>query len=196
MGLSRSSACSQDSVSSKLLLRSYHGLTSGLKFSWFNHVSFQYKLAQIDLWFFDLKGFSSLSGCRVVALSSSHFFKKNLHRKMIMLGHGPPLRPDDVRLITRPLLLPSPTARRSLAPRLPQLSTKSTFPPLTLKPDKPPPSTIQTVHFTSLEWFWRRFCYSKRWYATVAVVLLQCPCFCLFLFLFISAESLKNHSKS
>jgi hypothetical protein len=36
---------------------------------------------------------------------------------------------------------------------LPQLSQKFTFPPLTSKPDKPPPSTFQTVHFTSLERF-------------------------------------------
>jgi hypothetical protein len=36
---------------------------------------------------------------------------------------------------------------------LPQLSQKFTFPPSTSKPDKSPPSTFQTVHFTSLERF-------------------------------------------
>jgi hypothetical protein len=36
---------------------------------------------------------------------------------------------------------------------LPQLSQKFTFPPSTSKPDKPPPLTFQTVHFTSLERF-------------------------------------------
>jgi hypothetical protein len=34
-----------------------------------------------------------------------------------------------------------------------QLSLKSAFPPSTSKPDKPPPSTFQTVHFTFLERF-------------------------------------------
>jgi hypothetical protein len=42
------------------------------------------------------------------------------------------------------------------------------------------------VHFTSLERFRRRFCYSKRWFCYSETVLY---------FLFISVESLKNHSK-
>jgi hypothetical protein len=58
---------------------------------------------------------------------------------------------------------------------LSQLSQKSNFPSSTLKPGKPPPSTFQTVHFTSLERFRRRFCYSKNGFATVRR-------FCLFLF--------------
>ena len=45
-----------------------------------------------------------------------------------------------------------------------QLSPKFGFPPTTIKPGISPPSTFQTVHFTSLERFWRLF-------ATVTVVL-------------------------
>ena len=45
-----------------------------------------------------------------------------------------------------------------------QLSSKFGFPPTTIKPGISPPSTFQTVHFTSLERFWRLF-------ATVTIVL-------------------------
>jgi hypothetical protein len=45
-----------------------------------------------------------------------------------------------------------------------QLSRKSAFPPSTLKSDKPPPSTFQTVHFISPKRFRRRFYCSKRWF--------------------------------
>ena len=45
-----------------------------------------------------------------------------------------------------------------------QLSPKFGFPPTTIKPGISPPSTFQTVHFTSLQQFWRLF-------ATVTVVL-------------------------
>ena len=64
-----------------------------------------------------------------------------------------------------------------------QLSPKFGFPPTTIKPSISPPSTFQTVHFTSLERFWRLF-------ATVTVVL------SFSFFKKISVESLKNHSKS
>ena len=45
-----------------------------------------------------------------------------------------------------------------------QLSSKFSFPPTTIKSGISPPSTFQTVHFTSLEQFWRLF-------ATVNIVL-------------------------
>ena len=64
-----------------------------------------------------------------------------------------------------------------------QLSLKFGFPPTTIKPGISPPLTFQTVHFTSLERFWRLF-------ATVTVVL------SFSFFKKILVESLKNHSKS
>jgi hypothetical protein len=72
---------------------------------------------------------------------------------------------------------------------LPQFSQKFVFPPSTPKLGKSPLSTFQTVHFTSLERFRRRFYYSKRWFCYSEAVL-------SFSFLFTLAESLKNHSKS
>jgi hypothetical protein len=48
---------------------------------------------------------------------------------------------------------------------------------------------LKTVRFTSLAGFERWFCYSNGGFTTVAAVF-------SFSFLFISAESLKNHSKS
>jgi hypothetical protein len=49
-------------------------------------------------------------------------------------------------------MLPAPAKGKSLFFLL-QLSLKSAFPPSTSKPDKPHPSTFQTVHFTSLTRF-------------------------------------------
>jgi hypothetical protein len=42
-----------------------------------------------------------------------------------------------------------------------QLLRKSDFPLSISEPSKSPLSTFQTMHFTSLERFRRRFCYSK-----------------------------------
>ena len=64
-----------------------------------------------------------------------------------------------------------------------QLSRKSIFPPLTLKLDKSPLLTFQTVYFIFLERFWRRFCYSDD-----GIV--------FFFSLIISTKSLKNYNKS
>jgi hypothetical protein len=59
----------------------------------------------------------------------------------------------------------------------------------TIKPEIFPPPTLKTVRFISLAGFGRWFCYINGGFATVTAVL-------SFSFLFISAESLKNHSKS
>jgi hypothetical protein len=48
----------------------------------------------------------------------------------------------------------------------PPIFRKVCFSPSTLKPGKPPPSTFQTMHFTSLE----RFATVKGGFATVTVV--------------------------
>jgi hypothetical protein len=93
-------------------------------------------------------------------------------------------RPGEPTLDTSPF----PGRKKSIFP--PLILTKSVFTLSTLKPDKPPPSTFQTVHFTS--------------HGRVATVngMLQCPVVCysvlvfVFSFKFILAESLKNHSKS
>jgi hypothetical protein len=77
---------------------------------------------------------------------------------------------------------PSGWGLRELAAKkvhLPQLLWKSVFPPWTIKPDKSPPWTFKTVRFTSLTGY-------KRFLKAVLS----------FYFLFISAEHLKNHSKS
>jgi hypothetical protein len=75
------------------------------------------------------------------------------------------------------------------SPIPPQLWRASISPPRTIKPEIFPPPTLKTVCFTSLAGFGRWFYYSNSGFATVMVVL-------YFSFLFISAESLKNHSKS
>jgi hypothetical protein len=59
-----------------------------------------------------------------------------------------------------------------------------------------PPELSKTGQITPYAVSKWRICYSNHAFATVTASLLQRRRFCLFLFLFISAESLKNHSKS
>jgi hypothetical protein len=61
--------------------------------------------------------------------------------------------------------------------------------PPTIKPSVLHPELFKTVQITPWSRFGQRFCYSNYGFAAVTAVL-------TFLFLFISAESLKNHSKS
>jgi hypothetical protein len=68
----------------------------------------------------------------------------------------------------------------------PQLWRASVFPLQTIKSKIFPPPTLKTVRFTSLTGFGRWVCYGNCGFATVTDVLS----------FFISAETLKNHSKS
>jgi len=67
--------------------------------------------------------------------------------------------------------------------------TKVYFSSLNFKTRQITPLTFQTIYFTSIKWFRRRFCYNEWCFVTVTMVL-------FFSLLIISAEFLKNYSKS